>query len=289
MTGLYLVAYFGVQEAVNSLLNRYSPDLKDSNGQIPLLWATEYRHEIIVKLLLKSERVNTNSKSYYGWTLLAYTTKNSHTTIIKLLLNTSSINANYKPIRNNSIGPPGYGEYNQTLLLWATGYRHEIVVKLLLESSRVNTDSKSYRNWTPLAYATIIKLLLNTHNININVKLNNYSVKWPYSENGYKSIFHINAESKAGHSHYARIPLLYAVEQGHKAVIRMLLNTGKVNTNSKGDFLRMPLSYTAQRGHGFIIKQIISINRVNMDSRARKNKRMPLLYAAENGHELVIK
>ena len=54
MTGLHLAAYFGVNEAANTLLTHgQSADLKDSDGRTPLSWAAENGHEAVVKLLLE--------------------------------------------------------------------------------------------------------------------------------------------------------------------------------------------------------------------------------------------
>ena len=49
MTGLHLAAYFGVNEAANTLLTHgQSADLKDSYGRTPLSYAAAYGHEAVV-------------------------------------------------------------------------------------------------------------------------------------------------------------------------------------------------------------------------------------------------
>jgi ankyrin repeat protein len=53
MTGLHLAAYFGVEKAERLLLGSNSPDLKDSYGRTPLLWAAGNGHEAIAKLLVE--------------------------------------------------------------------------------------------------------------------------------------------------------------------------------------------------------------------------------------------
>ena len=54
MTGLHLVAYFGVHEAASTLIRRGQRlDLKDSYGKTPLSWAAQNGHEAVVKLLLE--------------------------------------------------------------------------------------------------------------------------------------------------------------------------------------------------------------------------------------------
>jgi ankyrin repeat protein len=50
--------------------NKVNVDLKDSYGQTLLLWAAKNGHKAIVKLLLKTSKVNVDSKDGYGQTLL---------------------------------------------------------------------------------------------------------------------------------------------------------------------------------------------------------------------------
>ena len=54
MTGLHLVAYFGVHEAANTLIRHgQSLNLKDSYGQMPLSYAVGNGQEAVVKQLLE--------------------------------------------------------------------------------------------------------------------------------------------------------------------------------------------------------------------------------------------
>jgi hypothetical protein len=64
VTGLYLAAYFGVQEVANVLLETGKADIdsKDPNGWTPQWWAAEYGYEAAVELLLANDRINPDSK-----------------------------------------------------------------------------------------------------------------------------------------------------------------------------------------------------------------------------------
>jgi ankyrin repeat protein len=54
MTGLHLAAYFGLKEAMITLLKGgYDLDSKESDGWTPLSWATWNGHEAVVELLLE--------------------------------------------------------------------------------------------------------------------------------------------------------------------------------------------------------------------------------------------
>jgi hypothetical protein len=150
ITGLHLAAYFGINDAVNTLLtNGTSPDFRDSDGKTPLLWAAEYGHEIVAKLLLEAG-ANVNAQGDYGNAL--YTASfEGHETVVKLLLEAGAdVNAKWD-----------YG----TALQAASSRGYEAVVKLLLEAGAdVNTQGGHYRNALQAAlsrgHESVVKLLL---------------------------------------------------------------------------------------------------------------------------------
>ncbi|RYO82219.1 hypothetical protein DL766_006352 [Monosporascus sp. MC13-8B] len=90
-------------------------------------------------------------------------------------------------------------------------------------------------------------------------------------------------------------PVLYAAENGYEGVVKLLLETGKVDANSKDRFNRTPLSYAAANGHGMndrghegIVELLLETGKVNADSKD-KGGQIPLSYAAENGHKGIFK
>ena len=58
-----------------------------------------------------------------------------------------------------------------------------------------------------------------------------------------------------------------AVEKGHKAVVKLLLNTGKVEADSKDGDGRTPLSWAAGNGHEAVVKLLLDIGKVEADSK----------------------
>jgi ankyrin repeat protein len=85
---------------------------------------------------------------------------------------------------------------------------------------------------------------------------------------------------------YKRTPLSYAARGGYEAVVQLLLATGKVEPDSKDEFDQTPLSYTAERGHEAIVQLLLATSKVEPDSKDVLD-RTPLSYAAERGHEAI--
>ncbi|KAH8598548.1 ankyrin repeat-containing domain protein, partial [Bisporella sp. PMI_857] len=50
-----------------------------------------------------------------------------------------------------------------------------------------------------------------------------------------------------------------------------------------------PLSWAAENGHEAVVKLLLDTSKVDIDSQDYKNSQTPLSWAAENGHEAVVK
>jgi ankyrin repeat protein len=85
MTGLHLAAYFGVDDAVRTLLDISSPDSKDSYSRTPLSRAALSGHEGVVQLLLdNSADIGIENRS--GWTALQIAAFSGHEGAERLLV-----------------------------------------------------------------------------------------------------------------------------------------------------------------------------------------------------------
>ena len=83
-------------------------------------------------------------------------------------------------------------------------------------------------------------------------------------------------------------PLWWTAQNGHEAVVKLLLETGKVDVDSKDIWGLTPLWWAAQNGHEAVVKLLLKTGKVNVELKDRDSQ-TPLLSAAQNGHEAVVK
>ncbi|GAB1317667.1 hypothetical protein MFIFM68171_07877 [Madurella fahalii] len=82
--------------------------------------------------------------------------------------------------------------------------------------------------------------------------------------------------------------LSHAVRAGHKTMVRLLLETGWVDIDSKGNNGQTPLSLAAGRGHEAIVQLLLETVRVDINSKDN-NGQTPLSWAAREGYEAVVR
>ncbi|PQE33485.1 Ankyrin repeat-containing domain protein [Rutstroemia sp. NJR-2017a WRK4] len=74
---------------------------------------------------------------------------------------------------------------------------------------------------------------------------------------------------------------------GFKAVVQLLLATGKVEPDSKDGYNQTPLSHAAKKGHEAIVQLLLATGKVEPDLKDY-DERTPLSYAAEGGYEAIV-
>ena len=83
-------------------------------------------------------------------------------------------------------------------------------------------------------------------------------------------------------------PLWCAAQNGHEAVVKLLLDTGKVNVDLRSGLGQTPLSRAVWNGHEAVIKLLLETGKVDINSKDIWGQ-TPLWWAAENGREAVVK
>jgi ankyrin repeat protein len=212
---LNLAARWGHLEVVKLLLKKEGVEVntKDNYYQTPLSYAVENRHLEVVKLLLEKEGVEVNPEDIHGQTPLSYAVENGQVEVVKLLLEKEGVEVNSKD------------RYSRTPLSCAVDSGHLEVVKLLLEKEGVEINTKDWTSRTPLSWAAenghleMVKLLLEKEGVEINTK------DWT-----------------------GCTPLSWAAENGHLEVVKLLLKEG-VEINTKDWTGGTPLSWAAGNGH----------------------------------------
>ena len=248
VTGLHIVAYFGVCEVANILIARGQHlELKDSHNRTPLSYAVENGHETTVKLLLeKSAGLELEAKDQaYHRTPLLWATKNGHDAVVKLLLE--------KGARLESKSYSG-----QTPLSMAAENGHEAVVKLLLEKD-AQLETRGYTNSeTPLFYAAhngheAVVTLLVEKGAELETKDKFYDqtpLSWA-ARNGHEVVAKLLLEKNAQletKCHCGRTPLSWALENRHTAVAKLLLEKGTRPGTKDKEYGRTPLFYSIESG-----------------------------------------
>jgi len=67
-----------------------------------------------------------------------------------------------------------------------------------------------------------------------------------------------NADVDSNDTHYGQTPLSRAAENGHEAVVKLLLETSKANINSKDKDGRTLLSWAAENEHEAVVKLLLA-------------------------------
>jgi ankyrin repeat protein len=273
MTGVHLAAYFGLREAMIALL-KSGPDLnsKDTYGQTLLEWATQNGRLAVVELLLANDGVDLDSKeTKRGQTPLSLAAKHGHDAVVKLLLS------------KDSIDPDSKDNDGRTPLSWGAEKGHKAAVKLLLAEFSVGPDSKDNDDRTPLSWAAeqgqerVVKLLLAKDSVNPDsrAKYGRPPLVWP-AEKAQRELMELLLTE-------GQTSLLWTVVKGYDAVLKLLPDVNRKDNNGW-----IPLSWAAEKGHVALVKLLLAKDGVNPDSKDYEG-RTPLSLAAEKGHEVLVK
>lgn len=168
-------------------------DTGNANGNSVLLWAAEEGHTAVVELLLKRSGTDFEVRDSNGSTPLLLAARYGHKTIVKLLLDTGKVEVNSKD-----------NDQGSTPLSWAAQNGHVEVVKLLLSDEDVEITSGDWSGSKPFSCVAGRGRAAGAHLSFDTAKIN------------------VDSRDK-----YGRTPLSYAAQNGHEAIVSLLLYTNR--------------------------------------------------------------
>jgi ankyrin repeat protein len=135
--------------------------------------------------------------------------------------------------------------------------------------------------------------LIRSHILGANMAAKDYWMHWKWAaENGNETIIEllinsgkVDVDSK---DNDGPTPLWIAVWYGYEAVVKLLLKTGKVDVDPKDKYGLTPLWIAASNGHEEVVKLLLDTGKVDVNLKD-KDGQTPLWLAAWYGYEAIVK
>ncbi|MCJ1269015.1 hypothetical protein MMC22_008903 [Lobaria immixta] len=314
-TPMHLAAYAGLSWLLLKLLdskNLSDIRARDSQGNVPLIWAGKNGHSSAVQLLL-DRGADVAAENAEGITALYWAASNGHATIVELLLKygancRSKDKIGWTPLHraafnghmgvtrillDNNADIEATDSTKWTALMRAATVGNVEVTRLLLSKS-ASLKVRDMEGCTPLHHAAanghpqVVKLHLE-HGGNLEARDNErWSVLHHAAWNGHERITkyllkkRANVNSRVDNGWTA---LHQATWNGHDAVVRLLLQEG-ADPNETDDEGETALHQAAWRGHAAVMKLLLDECAIpNPRDRAGQT---PLHQAASNGSKVVV-
>jgi ankyrin repeat protein len=277
----------GLEVVVKMLLDADTIDLNSMAlySPLPLLQAIHYGYEAMVYLLLKSDKVNVESK-VRGLAPLGLACRDGRTGIAKLLIDMGKADIESHDVRGwrplHEAAAQGHVEVVKLLLtgvvdiesidyarksslMFAAQNRRREAIGFFLETIKADVESKDFYGHTYLSRAPqmghkeVVKVLIGLGNANVDAE-----------------------------DHEGLTPLAWAAQNGDEEVIIELLLRGKANVESEGDDGRTPLAEAAALGHEKAVVLLLGFGQAYVDPRDKLGF-TPLALATREGQEQVVR
>jgi ankyrin repeat protein len=292
-------------------------------GRSPLSWAAEKGHEEVVRLLLQLDDVDLGSvDTAYGQTPLSYAAEHGHVGVLRMMLEREGLDVDMGD------------DYGQSPLTYAVRGDHDEVVRLLLQYKRVNIAPKDGATTMLLSWAeekgpkAVLQMLrkcegtassydadgqdkatwltvTDDHETSVRRLLQRSIVRSDPMEgycqalllwavkNGHEAVVRklmecTKAQPDFVDNLYGRTLLSWAAQRGYTDLVQLLLNHGGFHVNSKDNCGQSALSLASQRGHEGAVQLLLACKDIDADSKDQLG-RTPLSFAGGNGHKAVVR
>ncbi|KAK6358787.1 hypothetical protein TWF730_008106 [Orbilia blumenaviensis] len=279
--GIHPAAYFGLCGYIELLLDRgVDLEVKDEEGQTPLLLAAAGNYTTVVEMLL-NRGADLEVKDRKGQTPLLLAVKLGHTAVVEMLL-------------NRGADPDAKDKWGQTPLLLAVKEGYTAIVEMIL-NRKVDLEIKDGEGQTPLLlaaaenYTAVVEMLLNK---GADFEYKDYlgrTALLSAAEQGHYAIMEMLLNRGADFevkNFWGKTPVLSAAWQGFTDVMKMLLDRG-ADFETKNERGQIPLISAAMQGHAAIVEMLLDKG-ANFEVKNNQGE-TPLILAANRGHTAVVK
>ncbi|KAF9784232.1 hypothetical protein IL306_007745 [Fusarium sp. DS 682] len=307
----------GNHEIANLVLRGAVPsDTDDNNGEKLLLSAAKYGHLHVVRVLLEAGKTNVNPKDGWGWTPLMWAINYRHIRVIKLLLgHKADVNVKDKTGMTPLHFATRYGQFEIAKLILQTGradvnisdlagltplhqaarWKQDDIAQLILRTGKANITAKV--NCEDPAYSWVLrynscstlKLMFDLYDEPSSFQDCTLAVletgkdwvdKFKVMLNSSK--VDINMKDEEGFT-----PLSLAAQQGNEDIIRILLAKSGIEVDAKDNAGRTALGHAAQKGHLGAVELLLDEGKANSWVKDKSGK-TPLALASDGGHFKVV-
>jgi len=217
-----------------------------------------------VKHLLEMDDIDLNSLDHtYQRSALSWAAGKGFDVVVNLLINDINIRRRvFKRLTGKSAKIDSVDRYGRTPLSYAVWAGNVPVVKLLVKAG-ARADLKDKIGGTPLSYAGC---------------------------NGYKEVIELllKGDIQVDFEEVSKELLLSAAKEGHEDVVRLLLDTDKINLDARDNDGQTPVSWATRNGHEAIVKLLLATERVDVNTEDNHGW-TPLSWATEGGCKDVVK
>jgi ankyrin repeat protein len=175
-------------------------------------------------------------------------------------------------------------------LAWAAEGHHDAVVELLINSMRQlpkDMLSQAVRR----GHEVVVRLMLQHGRTNFKLVPMESLLALRFAANaGRAAMVRVLLENGKidAHSNARNEPLLMAASSGHGAVVELLLDTGIFEVEARDKHRNTPLSLAASRGHEAVVRLLLATSDVDVLNR-NIHEDTPLMQAIDGGHDGVVR